>query len=119
ATDLAGDALDAESNPEQGCIDTGFAAGPDLGEALREHTRLAWLIDAHDGTWLIVVKPMQIVSIVDDDHRVSRAFAFGPRAVDRHPVTEHAQKLLHARAGAFEIARVVHDDVQAPCGGSA
>ena len=60
------------------------------------------------------MKPVQIMLAVDDQQGIGRYLAFGPRLKNRHGMAVETQQLQHPGTRAFEIARVVHDDVQPP-----
>jgi len=58
------------------------------------------------------VKAVQIVLAVDDDQGIGGYLALRTRLIDGHCMAVVAQQADHVRAGALQVARVVHDDVQ-------
>src|SRR6266699_4293874 len=103
---------DASLQAQHGCVDSGLARCPDFGESRYQRLRLLRLKDAERGARLLEMEPMQIMLAVDDQQRVGRDLALGAGLENRHGMAVNAQQLQHSGASAFEIARVVHDDVE-------
>src|ERR1700694_1219379 len=104
---------DASLQAQHAGVDSGLARRPDFGESCRQRLRLLRLKDAERRARLLEMEPVQIMLAVDDQQRVGRDLALGAGLQNRHGMAVNAQQLQHSGASAFEIARIVHDDVEA------
>src|SRR5436853_1228723 len=103
---------DASLQAQHGCVNAGLAGRPNFGEPCRQWLRLIRLQDAQRRTRLLEMQAMQIMLAVDNQERVGRDLALGTGLQNRHGMAVNAQQLQHSGASAFEVARVVYDDVE-------
>src|SRR5437867_11705571 len=101
------------SEPENGGVDAGLSSRPDFIEPIGKRLRPLGLVDSDHRAWLLEVKSVQVMAVVDDHQWVGGNLGFGTRLIDGHRVAVRAQQVQHARARALQLMEVVDDDVEA------